>query len=112
MVAPSTIEARRRLDNLLQLVETDRNVRSAFKRNPTETLRLHGLSEAIVRRLANDIYGSDGCNDGTCYVSACPDTCFVTLCGTTDDRSVPSRQTRTRGVTKPRAAQPKRPSPR
>jgi hypothetical protein len=92
----------------MQLVETDPKVRSALKANPAEVLKVHGLSATMVRKLANDIYGSDdGCNDGTCYVSACPDTCFVTVCGTTGDLTERTGQTQVRAA-RSRAGKAKR----
>jgi len=81
---------RKQLGELIKRAESDEEFRERLRAHPEEVLREHGIGAATTVAMLTDVLGElggdvmVGCNDGTCFSSGCPDTCYVTVCGTTD----------------------------
>jgi len=85
---PDRSDPRQILVGIIHRAELEPAFRRELVADPNDVLKKHGISFEQVTALSNafedvrDIMS--GCNDGTCWVSACPDSCYVTACGTTD----------------------------
>jgi len=86
----STRLVRERVAEIIKRAETDKQFSERLRADPGAVLEEHGIGAAATVAMLSDVYidlgGSvmNGCNDGTCFSSGCPDSCFVTVCGTTD----------------------------
>ena len=81
-------DARRVLVEVIHRAEVEPAFRRELAKDPHSVLRRQGISFDDVKALSSEFDGirdvMSGCNDGTCWTSGCPDSCFVTACGTTD----------------------------
>lgn len=70
-----------RLVAVLRKAETDATFRDELRSDPSRALGRFNLDPAVVSGFAPGGADDDpGCADGTCWVSMCPDTCYVTVC--------------------------------
>ncbi len=100
-------DARQVLVDIIHHAEADPSFRREVSADVHGILRKHGITFEDVRALSSEFDGvrevMEGCNDGTCWVSACPDSCYVTACGTTDcGETFPSGSWKQWGVDKAR----------
>jgi hypothetical protein len=77
--------ARERVQEFIKRAEVDQELQDALRADPEATLRTHGIETNTVERLSEEhqAFPMWGCNDFTCWTSRCPESCFVTICGTT-----------------------------
>lgn len=67
----------------VQQIRTDERVRQQVVSDPSGTLHAFGFPEGKRLWEASTNYSEAAdicCNDGTCFSSACPSTCYVTFC--------------------------------
>ena len=81
-------QIRVQLQRVISRAEIDERFRRRLIDDPAKVLEQHGLTDKAVDRAStafDDIRAiMSGCNDLTCFSSGCPDSCYVTVCGTTD----------------------------
>ena len=76
------------VSDVIRRAELDETFRAQLRSDPGKVLAEHGLGPAsAVAVLSGEASRltdlMDGCNDYTCFTSGCPDSCFVTVCGST-----------------------------
>lgn len=77
---------RERAQAFVQQIRTDERVRQQVVSDPASTLHAFGFQEGKRLWEASTSYSEavdDCCNDLTCFTSACPSTCNVSLCDST-----------------------------
>jgi hypothetical protein len=81
----NTEEMRAKAYALVAQAEADPEFARRAKADPVAVLREVGLPEDSLhtREQQLELPPWWGCNDFTCWTSACPATCYVTFCGTT-----------------------------
>ena len=72
-------------DNIAMKLETDSGFRDAVKADPKAALLAAGLPETVIENslIRPGIVLAGGCTDLTCFSSACPGTCSVTVVNST-----------------------------
>jgi hypothetical protein len=76
-------EVQRRLILAARYAEIDEDYRRLLQRDPTAALAHFKIRPFDVREVESIFEDDDeppGCADGTCWVSLCPETCYVTVC--------------------------------
>ena len=79
-----TPEFRAQVVKAIVEAERDREFRRVLQEDPETALARFGIVIGDLHRIGVDDPDppDPGCNDGTCFTSECPATCYVTVCGT------------------------------
>jgi len=79
---PDVTDLRRRLEIAVQYAELDRDYRDLLRHDPVDAFAKFAIDPVDLQFVSSLDLGRDaaGCVDGTCWITACPETCFVTAC--------------------------------
>ncbi len=90
---PDLEQVRAKATEILNLIQEDPKLRDEARRDPFGFLNRYGLPERgmidFVRETSSHPEGLNlwiptcTCNDLTCIITRCPESCYVTLCGST-----------------------------
>jgi len=78
---PDPTDLRRRLEVAVQFAEVDEGYRTLLREDPVKAFARFQIEPVDLQFVSGlDIADDDGCADTTCWVSMCPETCYVTVC--------------------------------